>query len=308
MKSKIMAGVGLVSIILLALAARPRMMAWRYNNATVAQVGDYKITARDIAWKNAVVRIYSPAETRDVGLQLLIGTYTTAQILKNNGQEITDEILKKESERIDKDTLRPEVLATIKGVFDGDEKGYQRVYIMDIYGARTIYYDFFMHSTPIHAASKQLAEDFMKRVHADPNQFYDEAKKSELKPLPLTVSLNSGLVWESKEDKKEQSGPKIIDASKTPADMQMKFNANAAALEVSEEGQRWIKDIVGTTAPNHVFQQVIDQNEQWMIARYLGQHKSQKDTYLFEVVMFPKADFAKWSAEQTSLVKVSPRQ
>ncbi len=307
MKKKILIGIALAFIVLTLLLAKPRIKAWTYSHVTVAQVGDYKITAQDIAWKNAVIQVYYPQESRDVGLQLLTGTYTTAQILKNNGHEITEEILKKENERIDRDTLRPEVLATIKGIFEGDEKGYLRIYVFGVYAERTIFYDFFMHSESIHAASKQVAQEFLQRVLATPSRFNEEAKKSSLKSAPFTVSLSSGLVWESESKKQKPSGPKIIDASKTPADLQLKFDANAPPPAVSEEGQRWIKDVVATTEPDHLFLQVIDQGEYWMVARYLGKHKSKKDAYLFESVTFPKADFGKWSAEQTALVKVSPK-
>lgn len=304
MKSKVFLGLFLTVVIFCAWRVTPQVLAWWHGRQTIAQVGDYVISAQDVAWKNAVTRVYYPQENRDVGLQLLTAAFTTAQILKNNGQEITNEILNKENTRIDKQSLRPEMLATIKSIFEGDEKGYLRIFVLPVYAERTIYYDFFQHSEVIQAASKNVAEQFLRRVIASPSQFHNLAHRASLQPRPLTVSAKFGLEWESPEKKLGRSVPKIVDASGTPADIQQKFNSNVPTSAMSEEGQRWIKDVVSTTSPRHVFEKVIDHGEQWMVAFYLGKHKSQKGAHVFDIIMFAKADFGKWSAEQTRLVKV----
>ena len=270
----------------------------------IAQVGDYSITAQDVKYKNAITQIYYPEEKRDLGLQLLIKSYTTAQILKNNGHEITESILATESARIDKNTLRPEMLAQIKAVFSGDERAYQQVYILPIYAERVLYYEFFLHDASIQAPAKQLAEEFLQSALKSPPGFEAIATKSSTKTASFTVSRSRGIEWSQspKQTLKDLLPPTA--ANNAPADVQMKTSAGSNSKSISEEGQKWIQEVVNTLKPGQVFPKVIDRHDMWMVTRFVGISEEEKDAYHFVGAMFPKADFTAWETEEKKRVVI----
>src|SRR5690349_1734016 len=80
----------------------------------IAEVGSFKISKKDVEFRNQVIQIYYPNETRKLGRDQLVNAYITAQILINNGHALDKAVLVKERERIDKTTLMPEMLNRIK--------------------------------------------------------------------------------------------------------------------------------------------------------------------------------------------------
>jgi hypothetical protein len=63
------------------------------RDAAVATVGQFTITRQDVAWRDAVHRLYFPREERKVGLDELVHACTAAQILISNGYPIMSRIL-----------------------------------------------------------------------------------------------------------------------------------------------------------------------------------------------------------------------
>jgi hypothetical protein len=81
------------------------------QSPTIAQVGSYSITQQDVDLQEQILRLSYPqyqGDLKQAALKQLTDSFTFAEVLKNNGQPITPETLKKESDRIDKTTLMPE--------------------------------------------------------------------------------------------------------------------------------------------------------------------------------------------------------
>ncbi len=272
MSKKIGIGAVLFSVVVLAGGAAG-VARWKFRKGpVVATVGDYTLHAEDERFRNEVIRIYYPEDTRSLGLQQLRRAYTYAQILKNNGHPVTDEALKAEDARINRNTLMPEMLNRIKGIFGGDSEAYYRVYILPTLTERIIYYDFFLRDPKIQGESKRLAEKFIAAAKASPAEFASLAAKDKLATSNFTISLAEGLKWELRQEQAQPSKP----------------------ARESEEGRRWIEDVIKPLPPGEVYGKVVDQQERWMAVRYLGPEAGKADTYRLEAAFIPKADFGTW--------------
>lgn len=281
----------------------------KLKNPVWAEVGDYKITKEEAQYRDRVIRIYYPQDTRRLGLQQLIGSYIHAQILKNNGAEITEETLIKEEARIDKQTLVPETLSKIKGIFGPDIKSYRRVFILPTYADRVIYFEFFLRDPKVHGKLLTNAEDFLKAAKEKPEEMRSMAE-AKLYPIThFTVSQKEGLQAEKteKDKKKEKDDPMHAgqqqQGSKAPPELDARFRAQMEEQR-EEEAKKWINDILKPLKQGEVYGKLVDQSQQWYVVRNLGPVPKKKDTYQFDAVIFPKADYGEWSEAETKKVKV----
>ncbi len=117
---------------------------WFSNKIVVARVGTYKIKKEHVLYLTEINSFLIPEKTdEDFALKRLIKVYTNAQIMKDYGRPITEEMLIEEENRIDKNTLEPETIKKIKNHRWVDRGLYRSVYLMSILSQRLIFSDFF---------------------------------------------------------------------------------------------------------------------------------------------------------------------
>lgn len=275
----------------------------------MAKVGDYEITQKWVEFRNKVIVIYFPKETRKLGLDQLIRAYTTAQILKNNGHPVTEEILEAENRRIDMNTKMPELLDKIKDAAGGDKETYFKGYILPTYTERVIQ-DFFLGRHDLQERSYQKAKEFLAEALKNKDGLKGAVKGNEdLKVVPFVVSLRRGILWgppsSSEADKEEEEKPGgIVDLTKKPpeaAKIEEYLNKQRKSQE-SEEAKRWIHDVIRDLKPGQVHPQVIDQREYWQVVRYVK--RLRRGEYEMQSVSFPKSNFGNWMEEERAKVKV----
>jgi hypothetical protein len=264
--------------------------ACRDNTPYVAKIGDYKITQKDRDYRDKIIRVYYPETAESYGLRQLVGSYTNAQVLKNNDQKLDDEILKKEEERINQNTRAPETLERIKQIFGDDVESYRKVFILPTYADRVIYFEYFMNNPEIHAPSLKAAQEFLAEANQNPSQFKTLAEKKAKRFTRFEISLHRGMVWEKTEtDRPGPKGPKKI--APLPA-------------EVSPEGKKWIDEVIRQLKPGQVHGQVIDKTEYWLVAKYVGLKSGRLEpTHQFEAAILPKQDFGKWFEAEKAKIK-----
>ncbi len=268
------------------------------RDPVVARVGDYEIRKSDVELKDKVTRYYYPAETRSLGQEQLIQTFVNAQILKNHARGVTESDLKKEEERIDQHTIAPEKLEQIKQIFGGDKERYRRVFVLPTLVDRVIYYDFFLKDDEAQEKAKQKAVGFLQSVKTSPNRFSEMAKQKGFQITRLKVSLKGGVQAERPELPNEHPAPPM------PEMISQKFKKDEQH-RVSEEGQRWIEEMIRPQRPGEVLPSLIDTGENWLAVRYLSPMRGTKDTYQLEAVGFPKADYAQWLTAERSKVTIT---
>lgn len=252
----------------------------------MATVGRFSISDRDVSYRNAVTKIYFPEEKRDLGRDLLIKSFTFAQILENNDHPISPDVLTKEAKRISDTTLKPEMLQSIKDVFGADQEGYLKNFVLPTYAERVLYYEFFLHSPKVQEPSHQVAAEYLKETLAKPDRFGRTPPEMPAKNK-FVVSLTNGIVW----DQEKSAAATMQEVAKNQ--------------HRSQEALKWKAEVVDTLKSGQVFPKVMDLGDTWLVVRYLGpQKKDGVEDYQFEGVLFPKANFDEWLKQEKEKVKV----
>jgi hypothetical protein len=288
-----------LSALLLLVAAIPALGAPQASKKVVARVGSYTLTESDLAYRKLVNKVEGFEGDKDYALKQLVDAYTYAQILANQGWKITDETLKEESKRIDRNTQAPKKLAEVKQIFDEDPEAYLRVYVLPTYSERVIYYEFFTMNPAIHDVSKRAPRAFVNDVVKRPQEFSKVAERRKLAVNRFTVSKRSGIRAESNPDADNLAHRVPLPNKRVLAE---EPEAEKPTEQMMEEGKRWVDEIVRSLKPGQVFPKVIESQESWLIARYVGPIAD--DLYQFEGVSFPKASYEQWLEKEKKRVKV----
>ncbi len=264
------------------------------SNPVVAIVGDYKITQRDVKYKNLASLVNNPQEMRNLGLEQLIRGYTYAQILKNNEAAITNEVLDKEVERINTHSSDPEMLAKIKNVFGFDTKRFRRVFVLPSYAERAVYSELFLKSPKLREEASKSAENFLQVVRNSPQKINQSAPGKSEKLLSYQVSYKDGLreMNDSKKIEKANPGRRGIAARPLPhlaPKLRPKLDEQRA-----NEAKHWIQDILTTIKPGEIYPKLVEHNQQWLVVQYLGATQDKENTYQFKAAVFSRTDYSSW--------------
>jgi len=268
------------------------------GNRLVAEIGEYKVHERDVVFRDGVIRVYYPQETRSMGLLQLRRAFSYATILKNNGRPITEAIVQGEQERIDKETLAPVMLQKIRAIFGSDAAAYRKDFVLPMYVERVIYYDFFLNDPRAQSGSIAQARNFLKDAAAEPGRFADLAKAWSKTTTGLTISRDGGLQWDRPKEAETAGAPPT---QGVPAGIQQKL-AERARERGADDGSKWIDEVISRLKPGQVYGKLIDMGEHWVVARYVGPVKG--GAHRIAAVLFPKADFNRWLESEEKKVKV----
>jgi hypothetical protein len=256
------------------------------------------ISRRDAEYRDEIIRFYFPEDKRKLGLEQLINSYTNAQILKHVGHDITPEVLQKEEERIDKNTLQPKKLEQIKAIFAGDSAAYRRVYILPTYADRVIYYEVFAREPRFHEESLKRAEQIRDEARKTGSPLAALAKKHGYSFSEFTVSREKGVEWKLPAEISDlpPEMPTTMDPSVQASLKQRERN------QQSVEGEKWIREIISPLKPGEVAQQIINLQEHWQIVRFLK--KSGQDRYEMESLAVNKANYNEWFEKEKAKVAI----
>src|SRR4051812_21484111 len=95
-----------VKPLLIALLLTSCRLPWQ--SKVLLEVGSYKLTEQDIAYRQKIVQILYPGEKRpDFAVNQLTQAFTFAQIFAQNDQPIRDEHLIEEERRIQNEVQEP---------------------------------------------------------------------------------------------------------------------------------------------------------------------------------------------------------
>jgi hypothetical protein len=271
------------------------------RDAVIVQVGQFTITRQDVAWRDAIHRLYFPWDERKLGLEELVHAYTAAQILMNNGYPITPNVIEAEERRIQQTTLMQERLARIKSVFQGNQDGYRRVYVLPTLVERVIYYNFFLHDPKAQAESLDRAEALLAKAKQDPLGLARLAKEPGLSCSTFTVSLSDGIRWHHPDpDKKDKAAPPL---GTIPAKVREGLKRNETT-EAQKDAGRWFKEVISPLKPGEVYGKVIDYGEEWLVVRFLGRTSQPKDSYELECIALPKDPYDPWLECESKNVRI----
>jgi hypothetical protein len=277
-----------------------------YKDRVIATVGDYEITQKDKVLRDQIQQIFYPQDPHSYGLDQLTTAYTYAQILKNNGHEITEHLLRAEDMRINKNTKAPEVLKKIRDLFKGDDEAYQKVFILPTYAERTIYYDFFAKNPKAQEHSLGKVREFLSELEKTKSPLQELARKSDLTFKKFTLSKEKGIEWEKETSLKKAGGapekPGLIDMSaQAPAEIRHQIDQETQGKSL-ESAQFWVDNVIKHMKPGEVFQSPVDFEETWLIVKY-GKLIS-KGKFQLEAVFIPKDNYQQWLDAETAKFRV----
>lgn len=277
------------------------------NSPPVARVGDFEITREMAETREKVAKVYYPNEKTEVGLRQLVTAYTYAQIMKNYGKPVTDEMIAQEDRRIDTETRDPKTLAKVKAVFGSNHELYLKAFVLPTYVERTIHADFFLNLPGVQSEAKEKALRLRTEAAKRPSRLMALARKQGLTTNILRISQATGLEWDSQKPERTRSGMQLIDQSKkSPEQMRIENEMrNGMVAAQKQEVDRWIREVAQVTPKGALFDKVADGGEAWLVVRSLGAENTRgKPRYRFEVVRVPRPVFFEWLDKERVKVKV----
>lgn len=288
------------------------------SDKPVAVVGDYTITDSDVEYRAEVAKIYYPKEfeakpwayARQIGLNQLINSYQTAQILTNRGRGFTEGNLVDESTRIDRESRDRITLAKVKKIFGNDEKSYLKVFVLPNLADRLIYYGYFLSEPSIHSEARKLADDFASEALAGGASFDRLVSKHKAKAVRIYVSEAHGI--ESETARKERLSARSTDKTSAVSRARVIHGVgdriqnevkSAGANEKNTDAVWYLTRGRERLGKNGIFRAVLDRGEAYQVIRYVGRGQN-KGEEVFDVVSFPKTDYAKWREQELKKIPV----
>lgn len=284
------------------LASLFSLFIFKYDR-TVAVVGDYKITAKQVEYRNKLNDIYYPNQKQRYGKDQLIQSYTYAQILKNNGHEITQKLLDEEESRIDSNTKAPETLKKIKDIFAKDRESYRKVFILPTYAERVIYFEHFMKSASAQEKSLRHVHNLITDLLSTPAELAFVAKERRLNYKKFHLSAERGIEFlESR--KKKGDRPALIDLSASvPPEAVKKAVSQQFETETNQNIKFWIENVISQVKPGEFIPEPVDYGDHWLIVRYLKALGGKK--FLLEAIFVPKDSYETWLAAEKAKVTIN---
>ena len=295
-----------------------------YHNRTISQVGDYKITLKDKQYRDRVHHVFYPNDPQNYGLEQLEKAFTYAQILKNNGLEINERMVRAEEMRINQNTKAPEVLSKIREIFGSDFEAYQKDFIIPTFAERTIYFDFFRQNQKAQAKSLAQVQNFLTLLKTNQGPLSELARQQGLTFNRFTLTKEKGIEWAEEKpqdpalarDRQRHPGlrPPPPPGRAGPPSGNGADGGPQAPLEVKqhvdmqlqdqalESAKYWVENVVNRMRPGEVFPEPVDHGENWLIVKFIKVEKQKK--YSMEAVFFPKDSYQKWLDEETAKVPI----
>lgn len=322
----------IVGIILVTTAFVAMFVHLRFGNHLIAQVGNFKIYKLDVKKQNQVTHLFYPNAAKDIGLSQLTKSFTHADILKNNGVEITELMLRKEERRIDDNTRSPQTLQKLKGIFKDDDEAYRRVFILPLLADRMIH-SFFMNNPRIQESSRKKAEEFIEVLRLGPQNgaaliSIDKlAKKSDYTVKTVLVSYAEGIEWEDPNQDRQAlrlerskhiaasrahssetsnvSSPTGPDskAAGVPPEVQQAVD-NSMQFDSVPQAKRWIDDFIRKLKAGEVYSAPVERNEEWLVFQMIRQTAHDPLAFELKVVTIPKLDYNQWLENEKAKVAV----
>lgn len=273
-----------------------------FYDRTVAEIGDYTITMKQVEYRDQIHHIFYPQDPKSYGKEQLVNAYIYAQILKNNGQEISERVLREEEMRIDQNTKAPETLKAIRDLFRGDDEAYRNVFVLPTYAERVIYFDFFTKNQKTQEKSLRLVQQFLSDVVKKQHAFEKVALAQNLNVRKFLISEDGAIDWQFGEKKQREQGPKLIDQSgkAAPADVQKQVQMELEGKSMLSV-KSWVENVVSHMRAGDVFPEPVDNGEHWMVTRLL---KKQGRGYIMEAAFIPKDSYENWLAEEKAKIKI----
>lgn len=292
-----------LALVSLIVAVGVAVTLYLRRDRTIATVGDYEITPRDVNYRDQINRMFYPDDPDSYGLEQLTKSLTFAQILKNNGLEINEHTLRTEEMRINQNTKDPAMLRKIQELFAGDDDAYQKVFILPTYADRTIYYDFFIKNQKVQSKSLSRVREFIAEVTTSKKSLAEVATLQNHPIRTFSISRREGIVWNaaSPPGKNAKDAPQPVKVSTAPIAVQAQVDRRFQA-EGQQSAEFWIEKVLPRLKLGDMLPEPVDFGEQWLVVKF--SKPLSKDKFQMEAVSFPKDSYEEWLAAEKVKVQI----
>lgn len=272
-----------------------------FESKILARIGSITLTAQEVDRREKILKIFSPeydGDSKKAAFDQMLLALTRAEIMARYDLPVTHEILETEAERIEKNSLMPPVLPKIQKLFgkntSEDRTSYLKLYVLPVFTERVFYQHFFLSHPKIQTESYAKALRFFKfaQKHRD---LSTAASQQRLKLIEFQVSQEEGVLWGHSNEPLSTELPLAIQEKMKQLNKAQNQN----------EGRYWIETLLLSRSPGELIPEVLDQQQHWLVARYLKPKPGDPSTFLMQGVRFPKADFNKWFEEEKKKILIS---
>ncbi len=264
------------------------------RNQAVAKAGDYFIYRKDVSNQKKIFDLQFEGAQAPDPKQSLIQTYTRAQVLKDNGFPITDEIMKTEEQLISRATKPGSPFEKVVRLFKNDPEGYRRTFLMPIVTERVLSREIFQKAPELEEAKKKAAE-FAAAYRKNPKNVKSLAEAAKGKIDYGTLTKKEGLLWDGDADRRKKAAP----MPKIPSPF-----AQIPEKIFEKEWNWWTKQTLGGLKEGEVRPQPVEFGQTWLCVKLISHKTKPEEVYRLEAVKLPKANPYEWYAAQAKKVKV----
>lgn len=286
-------------LIILSIGGCPGQDASKLNQPII-KVGTQVITAQDVETKIKIEACYrddKKTPEKWLGLYQLIEDALMESAAQTLNIVITPEILTQESERVDKETKAPAILAAVKAVCSDASN--------DLHGSIKLYRDIYLKPRLVNRVLHyQFSED--KSVQEVP---YDKAKEAlQFARAGKDLKSMEGYSVQEIDPEKPKQSPTCPDspALRDVSGMNMaKYNLNMA-----DPDKELIDSVLNTLKPGEVFPTIREDRYGFYIIKLLERRPvpsagdgTPGGYYKYEMITCQKKDFDRWFNEAVVDIK-----
>ncbi len=273
-----------VLLILLSLG----LCACGVQPQVVAQVGETAITAKDIAFRQAVVTARSgEAFPERLALLQLIQEALTVEVGRAYEVVVTGEMLAEEAARVQADSRAPETLARIRAVFGDDEDAYRRLVLAPILASQLLHARFSLghdiQAEPLARAQEALAAalDDTVSLSALAETFGGEYRQLHI----IAGQIQAG-----------DERPNDAESEALPSELAQ------YGVTLPDYDQQFIDQVVTGLAVGELHPLVVEDRHSFMVVCLLSRDG---DDALLESIVFSKLAFDPWFQTQSQRVPLA---
>lgn len=272
-----------------------------YWQSQILRVGSWVITPSDIRQRQALIQLQFPGSDPTLAVKQLETSAKYLLIMERNGRSITDEEVRAEAARVEKNTQDPEMLKKIKNIFGTDHEAYLKNVIKPSLVDRVIYYDFFLVRPEIHTEANEKVMKLIDQAQQKGFNFLTEAEKLGLEVKQIVVSP-AGEV-RSKAGHEDSGQSKLIDQSPQPnAQVYERVRRERLGNRSNPLAQTLSRLASQEIQPGQVFKQPISHSQSLVVAQLV--RKLPNGDLQFRLASAPKKNFDQWIEEQEKQLKL----
>ena len=273
------------------------------QSSNLISLGTQNLSQDDVTTYAHILRSQAPSlQAEGQAIYELTHLMVIDSLARLHGYTVTDTMLSLEAMRIDKNTLRPQIIDSIKQVC-GDAETYKRLYIKENFYPRWVH-EQFQWDMRMHSEQGDYSKSLFKQISTDPALFLrDSIEGYAIQEFHLSES--HGLEYINPEkietEKQDSEGGNFIDQSKKedPAVQAQAGDQMTAKSDLIT--QHYLKAMTGLS-PGEFHPQPLQTAEDFKILQYV---KDEGEKKRIKMLSLPKRNYHEWLEKELKKIPIT---